>query len=719
MRKFILLFALLAMLTSSYGQQAAQAIKKNCEVSAVERFTPAEWQDYKTTKAYGDVFWAEQFAGAMPTGWVTVDNNSLGNVFIWTNATNPGLNGFYSTNTLPFASTSAANGYIDLPGDSYNTPVPSVMQDMDAYIQSPAINCDTAHSVMLKFEHYFRWCCTTPTMEVSVSNNNVDWTSWDVLNNVAANVSSANPEIFTVNITSIAALQSTVYIRFSLSGVSHYYWAIDDVQLMTGPENDVKFADERNYWFDSNWGAVGSFSRIPASQIMENVSGGYILNYGDAIQHNVNYEATILDESNTVVFNETSDTLQLSPYDTATLYIANTYVPTVSQTYKVAAKCYADEVDQVPDNNYVDTISWEITDNKIFSRDHHYERWNGGTMSPDGFGGGLSGDFIGVNYYLPNTATVNSISYYVDYRTTPGTVLKGQIYQGEFSTTQTEWIGTEEYTIEPKDIGTWVTIPKYVINPGSEVLTGQNNYIVGAEFYYNTGEDLLLGDEGEDYPHLLWLESVVRLTTDWFWVSNSMAYIRLNLEGAILPPVFESARKDSCGIDQTYCYIVSLSDPQNLPLTVTAESSDPDIDYTLTDLGGGMYLVETTVTPSSVNYVLNERFRIRIKADNGTVVNEQYFWIYVVPTAAPCNVGIEESSIDDVKIYPNPAQDLLYIDNTGNSSIYIYNLVGELVKSIDKADYFTTINIEGLAAGSYIISVVKNNEVVTKKFSKL
>lgn len=722
MRKIVLLFALLAMLTSSYGQQAAQAIKKNCEVSAVERFTPAEWQDYKTTKAFGDVFWEEQFAGAMPAGWVTVDNLSLGYVFIWTNAANPGLNGNYSGNTLPFLSTSAANGYIDLPGDNYNSPTSttSTSTTMDAYIQSPAINCDTAHSVMLKFEQYFRYCCTTPTMEVAVSTDNVNWTSFDVHNDVAVNITSANPEIFTVNITSIAALQSTVYIRFSLSGVSHYYWAIDDVQLMTGPENDVKFADERNYWFDSNWGAVGSFSRIPASQIMENVSAGYILNYGDAVQHNVTYEATILDESNTVVFNGTADTTMLSNSDTAELYLANTYIPTVSQIYKVAAKCYQDEVDQVPENNYIDTISWEITDNKIFSRDHQETRWNGGTITPDGFGGGLTGDFVGVNYYLPNTATVNSVSFYIDYRTTPGTVIKGQIYQGEFNNSPLEQIGTEEYTIEPKDIGTWVTLPIYLINPGSDVLAGQNNYIVGAEFYYNTGQDLLLGDEGDEYPHLMWLESVVRLTTDWFWVSNSIAYVRLNLEGATLPPVFESARLDSCGLAQTYCYDVDISDPQGLPLTVTAEATDPDIEFNVYDAGDGLYRITTTVTPTSLSYLLGERFRIRIKADNGTTQNEQYFWIYVVNYVPECPpLGVEEDMSSDILVYPNPANNVLYVDNANNASIRIYNLIGELVTFIDRADYSTQINIDNLAAGSYIISIVKNNEVVTKKFSKL
>lgn len=724
MKKIILLFALIAMLGSSYGQQAIRSIEKMSDVSEIERFTPAEWQDFKTTKAYGDVIWEEDFSGgAIPAGWVTVDNNSLGNVWIWTNSTNPGLGGNYSTNTSPFASTTAANGYIDLPGDDYNTPVPAAMQDMDAYIVSKAINCDTAHSVMLKFEHFFRYCCGgDQIMEVSVSTDNMNWTSWDVSNEVATNSASANPEIVTINITPIAALQSTVYIKFSLSMVSHYYWAVDDIQLITAPTNDVKFAGQYNYWFDPIGGVQGSFSRIPTSQLMENVSGGDILNYGDASQTNVTYEATIFDEAGLPVYNELSDTIQLSFGDTATLYNAATFTPpATTQTYTMSAICYSDQIDEVPDNNLTDTISWEITENKIFSRDRHYERWNGGTITPDGFNGGLTGDFVGVNYYLPNTESVNSISYYVDYKTTPGTVLKGQIFQGEFFNSPLEQIGTDEYIIEGKDLGTWVTIPAFIINPGSEVLSGGNNYIVGAEFYYNTSnnEDLLLGDEDGEYPHILSYESVVRLGTDWFWVSNSMAYVRLNLEGAILPPKFTSAPKDSCGLDQIYCQIVNITDPQNLPLTVTAKSNNPDIDFTVTNLGNDQYGIQSTVTPLSVNLALAETFRIRIKADNGTVVNEQYFFVDVVTYAEPCNIGIEENNAADVVIYPNPAQDVLYVNNAGNSSIYIYNLIGKLVTSIEKAEYTNTINIDGLAAGTYIISVVKNNEVITQKFNKL
>lgn len=724
MRKIILLFALFALLSNSYGQLANRAIEKISNVSEIERFTPDEWKEFKASKAFGDVHWEEQFDGAMPAGWVTVDNNSLGNVWIWTDAANPGLNGNYSTNTAPFASTTASNGYIDLPGDSYNTPVPATMQDMDAYIVSPPINCDTAHSVMLKFEHYFRYCCGgDQIMEVSVSTDNMNWTSWDVSNEVPTNTASENPEIVYINITPIAALQSTVYIKFSLSMVSHYYWAVDDVQLITAPKNDVKFAEPYNYWFDPTGGVQGSFSRIPLNQIMENVCGGGILNYGDMTQTGVTYEATIFDASGTSVYNETQDTSSLAFNDTAFLYNDLTYTPTVAQMYTMAAECYSDFVDELPENNVVDTISWEITENKIFSRDRHYERWTGGTISPSGFGGGLPGDYIGTNYYLPNTDTINSISFYVDYRTVPGpgTVLKGQVFQGEFFNSPLEQIGTDEYEITDLDLGTWVTIPAYIVNPGSEVLQGGNNYIVGGEFYYNTttDEEILIGDEPGDYPHLLSYESVVRLGTDWFWVSNAMPYIRLNLAGATLPPVFETVRKDSCGIDQTYCYVAMISDPQGLPLTVTAESNNPDINFSVTDLGNGEYFVESDVTPSTASLVLDDRTRIRIMADNGTVVNEQYFWINVVQYAEPCNIGVNENLENEISIYPNPAQEVLYIDNASNSSIYIYNLVGELVTSIENAEYSNAVNIEQLAAGTYIISVVKDNNVVTQKFNKL
>jgi hypothetical protein len=48
-----------------------------------------------------------------------------------------------------------------------------------------------------------------------------------------------NPEVVTVNISSFAANQATVYLKFNYIGDYDYWWAIDDIKLFEPPAYDV------------------------------------------------------------------------------------------------------------------------------------------------------------------------------------------------------------------------------------------------------------------------------------------------------------------------------------------------------------------------------------------------------------------------------------------------------------------------------------------------
>ncbi|MEA3445468.1 MAG: hypothetical protein U9R19_12170, partial [Bacteroidota bacterium] len=455
MRKFTLVLVLIALISNGFAQNSWAPLKPECQTSEVQHFTTAEWQDFMTTKAFGDTIWSEDFGGgAIPAGWTNVDNSGLSHEWIWYNDPSPGYGGQYSGNVDPFNSTTVNNGYMLLPGDGYNTPgTPSTFVNMDAYVIAGPINCDTASSVMLKFEQYFRYCCGTPVMNVSVSVDNLNWVDYDATFGLSGNTVSDNPDIVYINLTPIAAGEQTVYIRFYQTDVSHYYWAIDDIALITAPQNEIKFAKVYHSQYVDTWGLTGSFSRVPSNQIMAIWAQGNILNYGDMPQHNVTFETTIFDGSNTVVFNETADTVILSFADTAELEIASVYTPPVTpDVYTVAHECYQLEVDEVPENNLSDTTDFEITSNNIFSRDRHPQRWTGGIVAVENFTGGGDGDFLGVEYYLTNTDTVNSISVYIDYRTTVGTTILGQVYLD--AATPTLVIESEEFLIEEEHIGT-------------------------------------------------------------------------------------------------------------------------------------------------------------------------------------------------------------------------------------------------------------------------
>lgn len=75
-------------------------------------------------------------------------------------------------------------------------------------------------------------------------------------------------------------------------------------------------------------------------------------------------------------------------------------------------------------------------------------------------------------------------------------------------------------------------------------------------------------------------------------------------------------------------------------------------------------------------------------------------------------------SDDQASIYPNPAKDELTIEISGNASVQIINAQGQLVKTAHISDYFNFLNIGELSNGIYMIKIIMNNELYTKKLIK-
>ncbi len=73
-------------------------------------------------------------------------------------------------------------------------------------------------------------------------------------------------------------------------------------------------------------------------------------------------------------------------------------------------------------------------------------------------------------------------------------------------------------------------------------------------------------------------------------------------------------------------------------------------------------------------------------------------------------VGITETN-NEINIFPNPATNLLNVTNIENADIQIFNIVGELVISTKE----TSIDVSTLATGTYIVKIISENNITTKK----
>ena len=80
------------------------------------------------------------------------------------------------------------------------------------------------------------------------------------------------------------------------------------------------------------------------------------------------------------------------------------------------------------------------------------------------------------------------------------------------------------------------------------------------------------------------------------------------------------------------------------------------------------------------------------------------------------NNGINPLSGTNVQIFPNPATDVLNISNAANTTIVIYNVVGEVVTSIENAEVLNTISLADFENGTYIVKIMSEGSVYNRKF---
>ncbi|WP_053002290.1 T9SS type A sorting domain-containing protein [Kordia jejudonensis] len=81
-------------------------------------------------------------------------------------------------------------------------------------------------------------------------------------------------------------------------------------------------------------------------------------------------------------------------------------------------------------------------------------------------------------------------------------------------------------------------------------------------------------------------------------------------------------------------------------------------------------------------------------------------------------LDVEENSVFDFKLYPNPVHDILTIETNSvhSVSVGIYNMLGEKVLTVDKVQ--KGIDISNLKNGMYIVNINSNSKSTTKKIIK-
>jgi len=191
-------------------------------------------------------FYKEDFSGGkLPAGWFIPKVGNWDPQWIITNQPYPGSYQ-YQQQAPPIASKSRGYhlqfqaGYFtdeDVEGWLKKKKYP------DGYIVSAPVNCSGKQSVILKFQHSFRWwdyhAQDTAGLFVGVSTDSIHWQQWDMRREAKANTDMLLPFKEEINISKWAANQPKVFLRFYWKGMQAWYWMVDDIELYEADNKDA------------------------------------------------------------------------------------------------------------------------------------------------------------------------------------------------------------------------------------------------------------------------------------------------------------------------------------------------------------------------------------------------------------------------------------------------------------------------------------------------
>lgn len=545
MKKFYFLFSILILSNFTI----AQRLSENGFPQAILK------QEFKekpiNNKVPGTILYSEDFdstgnaaRNGLPQGW-TLQNNA-GNTFnwIWSN-TAPG--GQYSLNTPPLQSTTGSNGFLLLPSDFYNTPIPANgPAPIDASITSPQIVIPATRYVTIRFEYIYRFCCANVSELVAeVSNDGINWVTYDVKLNPSASFAPNNVVTAEFDVSSVLGNQTSAYVRFRQTNASWYYYMVDDLELIEGQAPDYMAIRDHEFEYGKNFVLQPNYTMMPGVMAYDISAFNVITESLVATQSNVKTSVEVIHESDCngmpgqgqvyYQVDSSKTSIPAQSMDTFNLGGFNSF-QTLAGKFRFNYQVVTDSTK--PNNTLNKAVDSLIITDSTFARDNGI--FTGSTGPSRYFGGGNAGDRMGVLYTTNSSITqsfqATTVSYYVaNDSQNIGVGISPRIW--EFDENQATLasafssppIGSNPFTttITSSDLGKWISIS--IFPPAN--LQDSSQYVVGFEQTTGaSGTNFLLGrniSTESVSPTVTNFVYVNDATPAWGWIS-SVPGIRLH-----------------------------------------------------------------------------------------------------------------------------------------------------------------------------------------------
>jgi hypothetical protein len=736
MKRFTLLIVMMFSAALTFGQvlrTAADAPIGQQPMNDTQNWT-------SPLKGGGDIIWQTTFDWANPAdergwtppdGWIIMDNSQLGNLWVW-RGRNDTIKGLYTTVTAPSWFTTRDDGFVCLPMDEYNSR-DGIGTDnaSDSYIETPPIDCSAVSSVVVKFNQYFRYCCSNYNLEMQVTNDGgVHWATYDAKFAVAGN--TFTPEKFRspqINISDVAAGLPNVQVRFYMHGPSEYFWAIDDLTLCQAYQNDLVLED---YWLDIDNGydaTDGHINYWPKSQMgMDGATSGIVgqyyfrgalLNNGMADAENAHLNISVLKNGSEVYSDNTAGTTIWS-LERDTQNIENPWLADDYGDYKIVYTGVMDNTEEVPNDN---SGSWNFTVDDTLG--HRADFSAESSQNTGGWvGGNNAGDMVGISYDIYAAAEINTITAYIAGFTASAMPQFQFVLMKDIDGTYEEWLTTDVIDMDSTYRNSWVTLP--VSKDGETEFLEPGNYAVCVRMWGDDPNDPTNGSCGLSVGWDMTTkpaETLMYQAVGGNWYSTGkLAMVGFNLNESGAP----TQAPVTFNVDMSKHIASGEFNPSTDFVDVTGSFNDFGSSEHFTDPDGdGIY----TLTVDGLTVASKIEYKYRI---NGTIEelegapNRTYtvrYWNVINNVFNNGETaGVDKSSlVAEFNVYPNPTQGVINVDITNVAPsdlvITLTNIQGQVVYENKVSNVISHQEVidNNLAKGLYFLSINNGKEVKVQK----
>jgi len=503
----------------------------------------------------GATLWSNDFSN--PANWTFQNTSTDGNgnpaSVDWEITTDLSAGPVAALNPAGF--TSGANGYALINSDVQGQGA-SQNADITTGPVTNGMGGNFPANISLVFEQNYR--TYLDIREVHISTDGTNFTPFVVTDGTeTTGINTANPDLYSVNISSVAGGAAQVWVRFHYEGTWGWHWAVDDVKIVVTDDYDLKMQDV--YWGSVGaWGTYLPYYQIPTAQVTDVEFGGIIKNNGAMTQNDCVFTAT------TTGYTGTSAQGALLAAELDTFWATTPWAPAAAvaaHTFNFAASSGATEA--YPVDNTLPSMTVNVT-NHIYARDK-------GTAAGGSYNAG-EGFEVGNIFDIYSNATIKGIDVQISTSAVAGAEIFAKIYSIDPSTGDFIWMDESlPYVLTSGNLGQLITLP--LQNP--QALNAGEPYLVVVGSFGDGGasNDLVVATSGVSEAQTTFYFDMTDQT--WYY-TTSTPMVRMNFNPAL------SLNE----VENTYALSV-YPNPATTNATVSFSlNNEASVNINVTDLSG-------------------------------------------------------------------------------------------------------------------------------------